>query len=209
MSKKTKIIAVAIIAVISFSVIAVYYVQFRHPYTLPLGENPTIGLPIYDFSYNNIIQGFGNIPVRPGNTTFYHNGIDFGVNATTTFVCPHNAYVDGIKTWYNDKGGHWQTNVELWLNPQWTIEMTFESWALNETYANLQRNAILATQGQYFTTNQTIGNLLVHGSGAHVHFGVLSNGNAICPYDVLTPSAKVTFAAQFFKVNSTPSWNMP
>jgi hypothetical protein len=87
--------------------------------------------------------------------------------------------------------------------------MVFESWALNETFANLQRNTIAATQNRFFAANQTVGNLLVHGSGAHVHFGVLSNGNAICPYDVFSPSAKLTFAAQFFRVNSTPSWNMP
>ncbi|WXG44396.1 MAG: hypothetical protein WED04_10240 [Promethearchaeati archaeon SRVP18_Atabeyarchaeia-1] len=209
MSRKVKIAASAVIvSLLCVGSGLAWLFLFRHPGTLPLGETPAIGLPLYDFSHNNMIGGFGNIH-RLDNTTYYHNGIDFSVNGTTNFVCPFSAYVDEVRTWFNDKGGHWQTNVRLWINSQWAIEIIFESWALNETYGNLEADAVSVVLGQLVVANQTVGNLLVFGNGAHVHFGVLSNSNAICPYNVFTPSAKATFATQFYKVNSTPSWYMP
>jgi hypothetical protein len=208
MSKKLKILAGLIVISVCVGSGLTWFLLFRHPSTLALGQTPAIGLPLYDFTHNYMIGGFGNIH-RPDNTTYYHNGIDFAVNRTTDFVCPFNAYVDDIKTWFNDKGGHWQTNVRFWINSQWEIEMVFESWALNETYAKFQASNVTVTQNQFVASNQTVGYLQVFGGGAHVHFGVYTNSNAICPYDVFTPSAKATFATQFFKVNSTPSWNMP
>jgi hypothetical protein len=208
MSKKVKALVGVMIFSVCIGVGLGWYFFFRHPNTLALGQTPSIGLPVYDFSHNNIIGAYGNMNYG-GNQTVFHGGFDFGFNATVSFVAPYNAYIDEIRCWYNDKGGHWQTNVILWLNPQWQIEMGFESWALNETYANLQLAAISVVSGQHVSANQTIGNLLCHGNGCHVHFDVKSSGTWICPYDVFTQSAKATFAQQFYKVNVTSSWNMP
>ncbi|WXG47029.1 MAG: hypothetical protein WED05_10280 [Candidatus Atabeyarchaeum deiterrae] len=203
MSKKKWALVGFTIGLIAFSGVFSWFMFFRHPWVSPLGVNPAIGLPLYDYSYNNKIAGFGQI-----TPTYYHNGFDFAVNASTTFVAAHEAYVDGIRTWYNDKGGHWQTNVELWINPQWTIEMAFESWALNETYANLQAGQILVSVGEHVMTNQSIGILQHFGDGSHVHFGVGTWGNYICPYDAFTASARATFVTQFYKVNTTTDWRM-
>nr|MDO8098512.1 hypothetical protein [Candidatus Njordarchaeota archaeon] len=208
MQKKAKIIAGTVVIFVIVGAGLGWTLLSRRPSTLPLGQTPVIGLPVYDFSHNNIIGGYGNIRWGGSNTTVFHNGIDFGFNATVTLVSPYNTYVDEIKCWYNEKGGHWQTNVVLWINQQWTIEMIFESWALNETYGRMQLAAISVVSGQYVPANQTIGDLLFHGSGCHLHFGVKSYGETICPYDVFSESAKLTFAAQFFKVNATAGWNM-
>jgi len=170
---------------------------------LPSGEDPILCLPLYDFSHCDAIQGYGQITPE-----YYHNGIDFGVNGTTIIVASHAAYVDEIKFWYNEKGGHWQTNVRLWLNSQWMIEIAFESWAVNETYGQMQRDAILVNQGQYVEANQSIGSLLVHGSGAHIHFGIYSNNEDKCPYSYFSPSAKAIFEAHFYSVNYTQHWCM-
>ncbi|MHA1264975.1 MAG: M23 family metallopeptidase [Candidatus Helarchaeota archaeon] len=187
----------------TIGIIYLYNSEFRYPNTLPLGQVPSIELPLYNFSTCNAIQGFGQI-----TPDYYHNGIDFGVNATTPIRAPFAAYVDFIQFWYNDKGGHWQTNVKLWLNSQWEIEIVFESWALNETYGQLQRDAIIVNLGQYVEENQSIGNLLFHGHGAHIHFGIYDNSVAKCPHSYFTSTAKSAFDAYFFSVNYTPSWCM-
>ncbi|NVM30038.1 MAG: peptidoglycan DD-metalloendopeptidase family protein, partial [Candidatus Helarchaeota archaeon] len=166
-------------------------------------EDPALLLPMYDFSNNSYIYGYGQLTLDT-----FHNGIDFGVNSTTAIVAPHAAYVEAVDFWYNDKGGHWQTNVRLWLNHQWKIEIAFESWALNETYGQLQADAIRVNPGQYVEVNQTLGNLLYHGTGAHIHFMISFNNADLCPYTFFTPTSQSIFAAQFALVNYTAHWCM-
>jgi len=201
--KKKVLLAVIIIGIISvFGIIAVKFILFRYPDTLPAGEDPELILPLISFANNSFIGGYGTVPWGT------HNGIDFGVNGSTVIVAPHNAYIDDIKFWYNDGGGHWQTNVRLWLNSQWKLEVVFESWALNESYGQVQRDAIIVNTGQYVIANQTLGTLLYHGEGAHIHFQVSFGDAERCPYIYFSPSAQATFAAQFFLVNYTPYWCM-
>jgi hypothetical protein len=179
------------------------FIFFRYPNTLPSGEDPELLLPIYDFSHVDAIAGHGNI--SPGE---YHNGIDFGVNASTAIVAPYDAYIKDIKCWYNDKGGHWQTNVRLWLNSQWEIEIAFEPWALNESFGLLQKDAIVVTTDQFVKANQTLGDLLCQGAHAHIHFMIRKSNTDYCPYIYFSSSAQITFAAQFYLVNYTPYWCM-
>ncbi|HUX99893.1 MAG TPA: hypothetical protein VMV49_10085 [Candidatus Deferrimicrobium sp.] len=201
MKKKGLIISIILIGVICSVGFLLKFLFFRFPNTVPPGEDPAILLPLYDFSHNNYIQGFGQITPE-----YYHNGIDFGVNDTTTIVAPHDAYVMEVKFWFNDKGGHWQTNVNLWLNSQWRLEIIFESWAENESFGIIQKNAIGVTQNQFIEVNETIGNLLHHGEATHIHFSVYSNNVGVCPYNYFTSSAKITFETQFYLVNYTPYW---
>ena len=168
-----------------------------------MGAEPKLVLPMYNFSNNSYIQGFGQI-----TPTDDHNGIDFGINATTEIMAPHDAYIDNIRTWYNEKGGHWQTNVELWLSFRWYIEIIFESWALNESFGKLQRDAIVVTRGQYVQANQTLGNLLYHGAYAHIHFGIKTFSTDLCPYTYFSSAAKTAFENQFPNVNTTLHWCM-
>ncbi len=196
-----KMILAAIIIIASVSGFSFWYLNFENtPSFLPLGESPEIILPLYQIENLDAIQGFGQL-----TPDFYHNGIDFGVNATTVIVAPHNCVVTWIQFWYNDKGGHWQTNVRLKINEEWEIEVVFESWALNETYGQYQRDAIIVEVGQILNVNETIGNLLVHGDGAHIHFGLLTYGTGVCPYQHFTSEAKALFDAVFPYVNYTSS----
>ena len=204
MSKMRTALAVCTISIICLAGVGVWVIFFRYPSTLALGQTPIISLPLNDFSHNSFIQGFGQI-----HTDYYHDGFDFGVNDTTVFVAVFSAYVADVKSnWYNERGGHWQTNVQLWINPQWEVEMAFESWALNETYGALQASAITVVRGQYVAANQSLGSLLAHGDHAHVHFAVRSWGNGLCPYYYFTESAKAVFAARFALVNITAGWDV-
>jgi hypothetical protein len=175
--------------------IYVYYI-----YSMPLspGQDPSLNLPFTDSSHLEGIQGFGQI-----NPTYYHNGIDFMFNDTTQILAAYGGSILEVKFWYNDKGGHWQTNVRIQLNTQWTQESVFESWAVNQTDGQLQADAILVKAGDKVQQGQALGNLLHHGTGCHVHFGLLSNNNAVCPYTYFSAPAKATFDGYFTKYNYT------
>ncbi|MHA1651146.1 MAG: M23 family metallopeptidase [Candidatus Helarchaeota archaeon] len=204
MNKKFIILIAIIVVITTFGIIIlIENYKSQYPDTLSPGKDPILCLPLYDFSHCDAIAGFGQV-----SPDYYHNGIDFGVNDTTAIVAPHAAYIEMIQFWFNEKGGHWQTNIRLWLNSQWTLEIIFESWALNETYGQMQRDAILVSKGQYVEANQTLGSLLVHGPGAHIHFSVYSNDVGQCPYNYFSPSAKATFEAHFYLVNCTQYWCM-
>lgn len=204
MHRRIKFAAALAIVLFSVAGISVWYIFFRYPDTVPFGENPVLILPMYDFSHNDFIQGFGQI-----HPDYYHNGFDFGVNDTTAIVAPCNAYVFDIKSnWYNEKGGHWQTNVELRLNVQWHISIPFESWALNSSYGALQANQITVHVGQYVAANQTLGHLLSHGEHAHIHFSLISYDTHVCSYYYFVEPARVIFLYQFSLVNITAGWDM-
>ncbi|MHA1211544.1 MAG: hypothetical protein ACTSSH_03695, partial [Candidatus Heimdallarchaeota archaeon] len=133
------------------------------------------------------LGGFGEV--------FYgtHNGIDYGVNASVYVVAFCDLRVNGIKTWFNDKGGHWQTNVGFTYNWKYTFDIVFESWALNETYGNIQRDEIFVKVGQKISRGEIIGMLVYHGSGTHIHFGMKESGTDVCSYLFLSSSAKAQF----------------
>jgi hypothetical protein len=153
---------------------------------------------MYELDHLDYMQGFGQIL-----PDYYHNGIDFGVNQTTVFVASHECVVKGIQFYFNERGGHWQTNVGLLINAEWAVWYGFESWALDESIGQLQRQAIIVEVGQHLLANETIGNLLVHGEYAHVHFQINTYDNAVCPYLYFTPEAKSLFDSVFYKINIT------
>ncbi len=163
---------------------------------LPLGATPTIQLPYIDDTNLHYIGGFGQV-----SPSYYHNGIDFGFNGTTTIVAPCTALITNVHFWFNDKGGHWQTNIGLRLNQEWSIEVIFESWALTQEQGQQQANAITANIGTIVNKNQSLGQLLSQGDGSHVHFGIKGSGGDLCPYLYWTPTAKTTFDIQFAILN--------
>ncbi|MFX1296066.1 MAG: hypothetical protein ACFFD2_14605 [Promethearchaeota archaeon] len=205
MKKKIIILIIFIGVACVCSGFFIKFIFFRYQNTLPSEQDPELSLPMYDFSHNDNIRGYGQVSPED-----YHNGIDFGVNDTTSIVAPYAAYIMDIKFWFNERGGHWQTNIRLWLNNKWNIEIAFESWAAyeNESYGILQKDAIIVNEDQYVEANQTLGDLLCHGEGSHIHFMIRKENIDYCPYTYFSPSAKSIFAAQFYLVNYTPYWCM-
>ena len=78
-------------------------------------------------------------------------------------------------------------------NWKYDFDVAFESWALNETYANLQRDVIPLKFGQIIERGEVLGQLLYHGSGTHIHFGMKESGKDVCAYQFYCPAAKATF----------------
>lgn len=175
-----------------------------YSYDLEKGETPELSLPFTDASHLHIIGGFGY-----STSDFFHNGIDWGFNDTTMIIAAFGGYIIEVKTWFNEKGGHWQTNVRTALNLEWSIEIAFEPWALNETYANYQAAEILVKTGQKVTKGQALGNLVNYGGGTHIHFSLYRNNEAVCPYTYFSTSAKITFDDQFTQFNATRTATTP
>ena len=149
---------------------------------------PSMGFPIANTDVIHILGGYGPKPWMD-----LHNGIDYGCNDSVYIIAWCDMRVRGIKFWFNDGGGHWQTNVGLAYNWKYTFDCVFESWALNETYGSLQLAEIYVKVGQKVSRGDVIGKLLYHGSGTHIHFGMKESGNDVCPYLFLSPSAKTLF----------------
>jgi hypothetical protein len=175
--------------------------KYFYQYDLPLGESPSLELPFDDSSHLDIIQGFGQL-----SEEYYHNGIDWGFNDSVIILSPYSGVIIGMRTWYNDKGGHWQTNLRIALNIEWDIEINFESWALNQTAANQQANLINVGLFQQISQGDEFGELLYFGSGCHIHMTLYRNYAADCPYTYLSEGAKTMFDSQFelYGINANP-----
>jgi len=169
------------------------YILWRMwPATLS-NDIPVLDFPIYSSTVIHSLGGFGEV--------FYghHNGIDYGCNASVYVVAFCDLRVNSLKTWFNDGGGHWQTNVGLSYNWKYTFEVIFESWALNETYGNIQRESISVEIGQKISRGEFLGMLLYHGSGTHIHFGMKVSGESVCSYNYLSNDAKALFDSLWLK----------
>lgn len=162
-----------------------------YPDLLEEGQDPVLSLPIKETDHINDIQAFGDLG------SYKHNGIDFNVIQATTILCPHDAYVEDIRFYYNDAGGHWQTNVRLDLNDEWWISMKFESWASSEEEGQAQADAINLTIGDKLNQGQEMGMLLSQGEYSHLHFDVDNNGTYLCPYSYFSADAKSEFDVLF------------
>jgi murein DD-endopeptidase MepM/ murein hydrolase activator NlpD len=144
-----------------------------------------IGFPFADTQYIDAVQGYGEMTWGD-----FHNGIDIGVNHSTELIAWCDLRITGLKTWFNEGGGHWQTNIGASYNWKYRFDVAVESWALNETYGNLQRDALTIKVGQIVKQGDSLGFLLSFGCCAHIHFGIKESGTNVCPYQFMTPYAQ-------------------
>lgn len=160
------------------------YIRDQRIQNLPA---PVVDFPVENTDVIHIIWGYGN---QSGN---FHNGIDFGCNDSVNIIAWCDMIVEDITMFYNDVGGHWQTNVFLKFNDRYYFDCPFESWALNESYANLQKDAIAVEKGQTISRGELLGELLYHGSGTHIHFGMYDSNADVCAYQYFSETAKSLF----------------
>ncbi|OLS14773.1 MAG: hypothetical protein RBG13Loki_1606 [Promethearchaeota archaeon CR_4] len=173
-------------------------------YDLPAGANPSLQLPFTDASNLTMIGAyFSEASFTP------HTGIDFSFNTSVDILAATGGYVEDVKFWFNEKGGHWQTNVRVRLNSQWAVEVAFESWALTQDVGQLQASAILVQVGMKIAAGTQIGTLLYHGSGCHIDFGINNKSQRVCPYPYFTSEAKATFDPLFAMYNMNPNATVP
>ncbi len=163
-------------------------------FPLPPGQQPSMRLPLDSLDTFNCFNSFNSSS---------HNGLDFGVNASTPVVAPCDVFVLEVRCWYNDKGGHWQTNLRASMSFAWTLEVAFESWATDEPTARLQEQAIAAKAGTRVAAGASLGTLLYEGDGAHIHFMIEENNVAVCPFPYFTPGAQASLTAALVAIGHT------
>jgi len=76
-----------------------------------------------------------------------HNGIDFMINDTANIVASCNMTVNDKSLFYNELGDHWQVGLSFDINDDYELFIAFESFAQNETFGNLQLDAIIVDIG--------------------------------------------------------------
>jgi murein DD-endopeptidase MepM/ murein hydrolase activator NlpD len=189
LERKTKILLGIFIPIIIIgagvgTVFLASYIQEVRKQNLPA---PVIEFPVENLEIIHIIWGYGD---HGGE---FHNGIDFGCNTSVNIIAWCDMIVEDVKMFLNEGAGLWQTNVELKFNDRFSFTCAFESWALNETYGNIQRNAINVEAGDTISSGEVLGTLLYHGSGTHIHFGMHDMNLPVCPYHYYSETAKSIF----------------
>ena len=122
---------------------------------------------------------------------FAHNGIDFfPTGDIKPFQAVFSGVVTKVKLWQNDKTSNWQVNVTLEFNSSFSAEYFFESFSQNMADGQTQLSNILVSVGQSVSQGDIIGKLYTAGSGSHVHFGLMKDGDAINPEPYFTQDAK-------------------
>ncbi|MEX2682193.1 MAG: hypothetical protein Q6373_011365 [Candidatus Sigynarchaeota archaeon] len=115
-------------------------------------------------------------------------------------------FVFVVKCWYNEKGGHWQTNVRGSMRFTWMLEIAFESWATGEPAARLQEQAIAVKACTRVAAGALLGTLLHEADGAHIHFMIKENNAAVCPYTYFKPAARASLDAALLAIgHATPA----
>ena len=152
-------------------------------------DPPVLDFPVEDSNVIHIIQGYGDMPWGD-----FHNGIDFGCNTSVNILAPCEVRVTGISSWmYATDPDRWQTSVRFNINWDYELEIAFESWALNDTFGDIQQEAIIVTINQIVPQGGVLGQLLNHGEGCHIHFMIKYKGEDVCPYLLFSETAKNLF----------------
>lgn len=196
MKRKTKVF------LITFSVLIVLlgagggYIFWRLAPAKWTNQTIEIGLSFETIDTIDWIEAFGDLGYQN------HIGIDFGVNATTNIITCCDLRVTFIDTRLNEYNGLWQTNIGLKYSWKYSVEYIFESFAQNETFGNLQREAISVKVGQVLTKGALIGQLLYHSQDSLLHISVIENNEYMCPYLYFDSTSKATFDVIFSQVGS-------
>jgi hypothetical protein len=111
---------------------------------------------------------------------FAHNGIDFMPNGDgKAFQAVASGVVQSVDLWQN--GQNWQVNVWIQHDSTSAFDYTFEPMSSLQQDGQIQRSNILVAVGQPLSPGDLIGNLHTVYDYSHVHFGLLTNYQAVCP----------------------------
>jgi hypothetical protein len=202
MKRKWKItlgISISLIVIIGGFLGGIALNNFLRENGITTNNNP----PVLEFPVENI-----EVLIRIGgyiwnDTVQIHNGIDFIINDTANIVASCNMTVNDKSLFYNELGDHWQAGISCTINDAFELFIAFESFAQNETYGNLQLDAIIVEIGQEVTAGQLLGQLFLHEPDAHIHFMLHKNNEPVCPYLYFSSDAKATFDTLYAQIGSS------
>ena len=187
MKKRSKILLGIFIPIIILSSVVggLYLNQIITKNRILKLDPPLIDFPVANTSVIDVIWGYGY------HNDIFHGGIDFVVNDSTDIIASCMLEIAKIEMWLN--GDLWQTTLSMKYNDRFYFLIQFESAAQNETYGIFQRDAIIVEEGDLIERGEILGELLCHGPGAHIDFGLKDQDEDSCTYQYFSETAKTTF----------------
>ena len=153
----------------------------------------------------SINEAFSSSATAPWG--FEHNGIDFSPSGSLKpFQTVSSGVVEEVRLWQNNISSNWQVNIRIKFNSTYSVEYAFEPFSTVQSDGQTQRDNILVSVGEILSQARIIGNLYTAGSGAHVHFGLIKNGVAVCPEPYFSAAARDSILNLIHKDH--PAWNM-
>lgn len=130
-----------------------------------------------------------------------HNGIDLIINQdSSSIISPVKGTIMSItvaENPFSDPVGELLIHVLIFVNYNRMVGLTFEPSTTDPSIRAAQISAIIVQIGEVVDVGQHIGNLLAGDLGyPHLHYSLWSNpfnGEAYCPYQFSSDSAKAIF----------------
>lgn len=190
-SKKGK--TLGLILLIGFAVYGILIV---------FSPTPEFDLPIQDLNEVVGIQVFH----QPGGTKV-HNGFDFKVENDTDIFSPTDGIITGVIK-HQMSNGYWAIDVNIFINPRWSIFIAFEPWTQEESVIDMQMTNITVKFGQIVHKGFKIGvlNPVIGAEFPHIHWNVLELFFDRSPYDYCSPTAKAMMDYLCLKFGQPPAY---
>jgi hypothetical protein len=139
---------------------------------------------------------------------YEHRGFDFfATGDLKPFQAVCSGVVDSVELWVNPGNSYWQVNVIISFNPTYVVVYAFEPFSSTQSDGQIQLANILVSEGDTVSQGDIIGYLYrKHEEYAHVDFGLVKEGDRICPEPYFTPEARDSMLRLIHK--EEPGWDM-
>ncbi len=109
---------------------------------------------------------------------FVHNGIDFFFRNGSTVIAAAPGLVESIETSDNGENveNRFYITVVIRFNASVVVHYNFEPWTQDSSDRDLQLDMLTIQEGDWVDIGEKIADFLHVGDSAHIHFGVIQDG---------------------------------
>ncbi len=135
-----------------------------------------------------------------------HNGLDFGFKNKSNVIAAAPGYVEEIA--WTDTGpafNIYMIHVSIRFNASIQISYVFEPFTTNSSDVDRQIEMLDIDEGDWVAIGDTLGEFLVVGGGAHIHFAVY-DGEATCPEPFFSNASHIEIMSLVHSYE--PTWNL-
>lgn len=139
---------------------------------------------------------------------FIHNGIDYFFTNGSSYIAaaPGNVISVQINDFGSSQANRYRVAINIRFNATIVLLYNLEPWTNSTTLRDAVVSQIQVKTGDWVVKGQPLGTFVGYTDGAHVHFGVLVNGNAHCPKQYFGASDLVELMAMIHSFH--PSWDL-
>ena len=141
---------------------------------------------------------------------FEHRGIDF---SPAIHWAPFQAVFSGVievvdlyENVIDEDTSFWHVNVKLVHDAVWSAWYAFEPMMESQTYGITQLLNVVVSEGDRVQAGELMGKLYAASPGAHVHFTLNKNDEAVCPKSYFSPQARASVLDIIH--DDHPTWEM-